>query len=76
MTGNMFENYTDILSVGQLCPALDIGRNTAYKLLNSGTIKSIRIGKTHKIPKIWVMEYINNATVMMDCLSQERSVAG
>lgn len=54
----MFNNYPDILTVEQLCEILDIGKNTAYKLLNSGAIKSIRIGKVHKIPKISVIKFI------------------
>ena len=55
----MFESFRDVLSVDDLCQALDIGKNTAYKLLNSGDIKSLKIGKAHKIPKIWLMEYVS-----------------
>ena len=55
----MFEDFRDILSVDDLCQALNIGRNTAYKLLNSGDIKSLKIGKVHKIPKIWLIEYVS-----------------
>ena len=55
----MFNDFKDILSVDDLCSALNVGKNTAYKLLNSGTIKSLKIGKVHKIPKIWLIEYIN-----------------
>ena len=54
----MFESFRDVLSVDDLCRALNIGRNTAYKLLNSGDIKSLKIGKVYKIPKIWLVEYI------------------
>ena len=53
----MFEDFRDILSVDDLCQALNIGRNTAYKLLNNGEIKSIRIGKIHKIPKVYLVGY-------------------
>ena len=34
------------------------GMITGFKLLN-GDIPSIRIGKNHKIPKIYVIEYLN-----------------
>ena len=54
----MFNSYPDILSVKQLCEILGIGKNTAYSLLQSGEIKSIKIGKVYKIPKKYVTKYI------------------
>ena len=54
----MFNSYPDVLSVKQLCEILDIGKNTAYRLLQSGEIKSIKIGKVYKIPKKCLKEYI------------------
>ncbi len=56
----MFNEYSDILNIDDLCKALNIGKNTAYKMLNNGKIKSIRIVKVHKIPKINLIEYIKN----------------
>jgi len=54
----MFRNYPDILTVEEVCSALNIGKNTAYQLIKNGDLKSIRIGKVHKIPKIWLIEYV------------------
>ena len=59
---HLFEEYSDIVTVKDPCEMLDIGKNTAYKLLNDGTIKSIKIGKIHKIPKIYLIEYIKQST--------------
>ena len=56
----MFNSYPDVLSVKQLCEVLDIGKNTAYRLLQSGEIKSIKIGKVYKIPKKYLKEFLNN----------------
>ena len=47
----MFRKYRDILTVKELCDVLCVSKNTAYKLLKSGEIKSVRIGKVYKIPK-------------------------
>ena len=58
----MFNSYPDILSVKQLCEILDIGKNTAYRLLQGGEIKSIKIGKVYKIPKKEVCRYIDRIT--------------
>jgi len=48
------------MNVKQICLALDVGRNTAYRLLNCGELKSIRIGKIHKIPKVWLIEFVTS----------------
>lgn len=43
----MLNNYSDdVLTVEQFCDILYIGRNSAYKLLNSGEINAFRIGRT------------------------------
>lgn len=58
----MFENYPDIVNINELTEMLHIGRNKAYELVNDKKIKSIRIGKTHKIPKCYIIEYIQNVS--------------
>jgi len=57
---NLFGGYKDIVTVNELCEMLNIGKNTAYELLQSGAIKSIKIGKVYRIPKKYVIEYIEN----------------
>lgn len=54
----MFDDYPDLITVEQLQKMLSIGRNTAYKMLKNNIIKSIRIGKIHKIPKLNVIDYL------------------
>ena len=57
----MFSEYPDIVSVDELTKMLDIGKNTAYKLINENKIKSVSIGRIHKIPKYCVIDYIINS---------------
>ena len=47
------------LRVEDLMPILGIGRNTAYELVRSGQIRSIRIGRQLRIPKEAVQEYLS-----------------
>lgn len=54
----MFENYRDIVNIDELMEMLGIGRNKAYELLRSGQIKHKVIGKKYKIPKKYVIEYL------------------
>lgn len=55
----MFENYKDVLTVNDTCTALSIGKNSLYKLLKCGEIGFIQIGKKYLIPKICLIDYIN-----------------
>ena len=56
----MFEQYKDVLSVTDTCMALQMGKNTIYKLLKKSVIKSIRVGKKYYIPKIYLIDFIEN----------------
>lgn len=48
----------DVLTVKEMMDMLAIGKNTAYKLLRDGVIKSFRIGNTHKVLRKSVLDYI------------------
>ena len=55
-----FEELPLTLRVEDLMPILGIGRNTAYELVRSGKIRSIRIGKQLRIPKDALVEYLSD----------------
>lgn len=54
----LLKDYKDVLTVHELGQALNISRNTCYKLLHNGAIKSIKIGSSYRIPKIYILEYL------------------
>ena len=47
-----------ILRVEDLMPILGIGRNTAYELIRSGQIRSVRIGRQIRIPREALLEFL------------------
>lgn len=53
------DNLPVVLSVQQLAAVLQIGRNSAYELVKSGQIRSIRIGRTIRIPQTALFDYLN-----------------
>ena len=53
-----FDDLPLTLRVEDLMPILGIGRNTAYELVRSGQIRSVRVGKQIRIPKDAVVEYL------------------
>ena len=57
-----YRSYDELpltLRVEELMPILDIGRNSAYELVRSGTIRSVKIGRQHRIPKQAIIDYLN-----------------
>ncbi len=47
-----------VLHVEDLMPILDIGRNTAYALVRSGKIHSVRVGRQLRIPRDALIEFL------------------
>ncbi|MEI3541407.1 MAG: helix-turn-helix domain-containing protein [Acutalibacteraceae bacterium] len=54
----MFTNYPDVVSINKLMLMLNIGKKAAYSLLQAGEIKSIRVGRQYRIPKRFIIEYL------------------
>ncbi len=55
----MFDDYSDVLTVTDLCDALCIGKNTAYELLKLDVIKNIKVGRKYLIPKVCLIDFVN-----------------
>ena len=54
----MLEQYDDIMTTEDACDALKVVYNTLYELLSSGQIKGYRNGRTWRIPKLAVQQFI------------------
>lgn len=52
------EKDSAIMEMDEFMSCLNIGRTTAYRLLQSGEVKVFKIGRIYKIPRKSVMEYI------------------
>lgn len=55
----MQNHYDEVMTLEELCEYLKIGRNNAYSLLRSGTIKAVRIGRIWRIPYESVQAFLN-----------------
>ncbi len=53
-----FDDLPLTLRVEDLMPILGIGRNTAYELVRSGQIRSVRIGRQIRVPKDALVDYL------------------
>ena len=56
----MLEQYGALMSVADVQEVLEVGKNRVYEMLNDGTISSIRIGKSWKIPTEAVEAYLSS----------------
>ena len=54
----MLDQYDDVMTTEEACEALKVGYNTLYELLNGGQLKGYRNGRTWRIPKLAVQEFI------------------
>lgn len=55
----MNHENTTVIRVDELAKILSIGRNTAYELVRSSKIRSVKIGRTYRIPLTAVEDYLN-----------------
>lgn len=54
----MDNDTTVLITVEEVCEALMIGKNAAYRLLAEGKIKGFRVGRIWKIPRVSLNIYI------------------
>lgn len=47
----MFDKFTDIVNVNDVCKMLHISKNTTYMLIRSGELPAKRIGRVYRIRK-------------------------
>lgn len=54
----------EILTVNDIAEMLYIGKNTVYALLQSGDLKAFRIGKSWRVPRENLNQFIINRSRM------------
>lgn len=57
----LLEHFPLVLHVKDLTLILSVSHNTAYKLVRSGEIHSIRVGRTYLIPRDAVAQYLTKS---------------
>lgn len=64
-TQNSMPHYSSVqslpmlLRVEDLMPLLSVGRNTAYSLVRSGQIQSIRVGRQIRVPRDALLRFMS-----------------
>lgn len=55
------DNIPLLLTVHDLASLLRIGRNAAYQLVKDGTVRSIRVGRSIRIPREALLQFLESA---------------
>ena len=55
---NIFQAYSDVVTVPEMAKMLRIWRNAAYDLINTKKIQSVRVGNQIRIPKSSVIAFL------------------
>ena len=58
-SSNLQNKYPPVLCVRQVAEILVVSHNTAYELVRSGTIHSVRVGRNYRIPLEAVIDYLS-----------------
>lgn len=53
------EQLPDVLTAAEVMDILKIGKNTMYRLLNTGAIKGFRMGRSWRISLDSLMEFVS-----------------
>ena len=62
LTASAFRGYPDLMTPEIARSILQVGRSTMYKLLKNEEISSIRVGQKYRIPKAYLISYLNDNT--------------
>jgi excisionase family DNA binding protein len=54
----MFSNYDDILTVDDVASMLRLPNKRVYRMIRAGELKSMKYERAIRVPKLWVIEYI------------------
>ena len=60
MLSSTLNQYPPVLSVKQVAEILAVSQNTAYALVRSGQVHSIRVGRSYRIPLDAIIKYLND----------------
>ena len=55
---NLLNQYPPVLSVKQVAEILAVSNNTAYALVRSEQIHSVRVGRSYRVPLDAVVDYL------------------
>ena len=57
-TKDILKDYPDGLTAQDLMEILKVSKTTLYRILDRGEIKSLKVGREHRVPKLYLIQYL------------------
>ena len=54
----VFKEYPDVLNTNDVSEILGVSPKMVYRILNNGSLISLKVGRVFRIPKINLLKYI------------------
>ena len=54
----MLKHYPDVMNIEEMSRALGVSTKTGYKLIRTGKITAMKVGRTYRIPKAHPLTYL------------------
>lgn len=54
----MLKHYPDVMNIEEMSRALGVSTKTGYKLIRTGKITAMKVGRTYRIPKVHLLTYL------------------
>lgn len=61
-TATTFEELPDILTTDMLAIYLHTTRQNLYKMLIAGEIRSVKVGRSYRVPKVFLQEFLKGSS--------------
>lgn len=49
---------SDLLTIDEMCKFLEISPKTGYRLIKGGELKAVKVGRSYRIPKQHLLEFL------------------
>ena len=72
-TSNIFKNYPDALTLCEFAEILGISQKLASKLIRTGEIEAIKVGREYRIAKVNAIRYLLGEQVVEKYVLNETS---
>ena len=59
----MLKNLPDVMDINQVSDILGISSKTGYEMLKTGKIAYLKIGRSYRIPKAKLIDFLDSAGV-------------
>ena len=54
----MFREFPDVMDLKEVCKVLGVNTKTGYKLISTGQLHALKVGRSYRVPKVYLFTYL------------------